>query len=524
MKKYIITLPILFIYQLLFAQYQIGHTTITFQDPERGNRSIETEIYYPAQTAGTDTQVETGQFPVIVFGHGFVMSWDAYQNLWDEFVPRGYIMAFPRTEGSIISTDHQQFGWDLEFLVDQMQLEGANSNSVIFNAVAPETALMGHSMGGGAAFLAADSLSVNGNQYLKTLIGLAPAESSTNGVSSINSALSVTVPSIILSGSQDGVTPPVDHHVPMYNSLAATCKTFINVLGGAHCYFANSNFNCDFGEGTSSSGISITRTEQHAITFDFVNLWLDYRLKGNCTALNDFNALLNSDSRIDFQQDCVLPTETIQATSSTTFCEGDSLELTASQLLDWSTGENSNSIYVNQSGNYYAYNSSNCAISNTISVSVQSLPNNTVTQLNETLTANQSGATYQWINCATNQAINGENNATYTATSNGNYAVVVSINSCADTSACYSVNGLSIENNSSTNNWEIYPNPSNGDIIIVAVEKTDLFLFSATGKLIKKLVLKKGSNPINLDVPEGIYLIQLISTNNISKVEKMIIE
>ena len=209
MHKTLIGLPILFICQFVFGQNQIGHTTIMFQDPERGNRNIETEIYYPAQTAGMDTQVESGQFPIIVFGHGFVMSWDAYQNLWEEFVPRGYIMVFPRTEGNILSTNHQQFGWDLEFLVEQMQIEGLNSGSVIFNAVASETALMGHSMGGGAAFLAADSLSVNGNQNLKTLIGLAPAESSTNGVSSINSALSITIPSIILSGSQDGVTPPV---------------------------------------------------------------------------------------------------------------------------------------------------------------------------------------------------------------------------------------------------------------------------------------------------------------------------
>ncbi|NCP46393.1 MAG: hypothetical protein GW818_08245, partial [Flavobacteriales bacterium] len=46
--------------------------------------------------------------------------------------------------------------------------------------------------------------------------------------------------------------------------------------------FAEPNFNCDFGEGTSSTGISITRGDQHAVTFDFVNPWLDYTLKGDC--------------------------------------------------------------------------------------------------------------------------------------------------------------------------------------------------------------------------------------------------
>ena len=230
--KTLLLINLLLFSAVAFAQnYGIGHTTILFEDPERNNREIETEIYYPATNTGENAPPESGQFPVIVFGHGFVMAWSAYENLWDEFVPRGYIMAFPRTEGNAFSTDHQEFGWDLEFLVGAMQQQGMDQNSILYNAVAAETALMGHSMGGGAAFLAADSLCSNGNPNLKTLIGLAPAESTSNGVSSIASAANVTVPSFILSGIQDGVTPPVDHHIPMYNNLASDCKTILNIIG-----------------------------------------------------------------------------------------------------------------------------------------------------------------------------------------------------------------------------------------------------------------------------------------------------
>ena len=315
--KYFLTGFILLIFSGAFSQHQVGHFNTTYQDPSRGNRNIETEVYYPATTAGDNTPMASGQFPVVVFGHGFVMVWSAYQNLWEEFVPNGYIMVFPRTEGSLLSTDHQEFGWDLQFLVNKIQEEGANNPaSPIYNGVANNTALMGHSMGGGASFLAADSLCENGNTNLKTLIGLAPAESSTNGVSSINSALSVTVPSLVLSGSQDGVTPPNDHHIPMYDSLASSCKTFISITGGAHCYFANSNFNCDFGESTASSGISITRQEQHAVTFDFVNLWLDYTLKDSCDALTAFQDSLASSNRITHNQSCNLnPTPSVSESS-----------------------------------------------------------------------------------------------------------------------------------------------------------------------------------------------------------------
>ncbi len=300
----------------LFGQHSIGHYQITFQDPDRNNRDIQTEIYYPATADGDNTPVASGQFPVIVFGHGFVMAWDAYENLWEEFVPRGYIMVFPRTEGNAFSTDHQEFGWDLQYLVTELQNEGQNASSSIYNAVHPNTALMGHSMGGGASFLAADSLCTNGSINLKTLVGLAPAESTSNGVSSIASAQQVTVPAVVLSGSQDGVTPPTDHHIPMYDNLVSTCKTFISVTGGAHCYFANSNFNCDFGEATSSSGISIDRVDQHEITFDFLNPWLDYTLKDDCDAFNSFQDSVQLSARVTTNQTCSSnPSSTITESS-----------------------------------------------------------------------------------------------------------------------------------------------------------------------------------------------------------------
>lgn len=355
------------------SQHQVGHYTKTFQDPERGNRAIETEIYYPATVAGDNTPVAAGDYPVIVFGHGFVMAWSAYENLWEEFVPRGYIMVFPRTEGSIFGTDHQKFGWDLEYLVTQMQIEGQNSSSPIYNAVDANTALMGHSMGGGAAFLAADSLCVNGNSNLKTLIGLAPAESSSNGVSSINSALSITVPSVVLSGAQDGVTPAVDHHIPMYDNLASDCKTFINVLGGAHCYFANSNTACDFGEGTSSSGISITRTEQHEVTFDFLNLWLDYTLKSDCDDFSVFQDSLNASNRVTFNQTCNYQTLSVSSSVVDATCNGATgsatLQITGGSATfteDW--GSVTNTSLAAGVHNYNVTDAKGCSVSGSVTI------------------------------------------------------------------------------------------------------------------------------------------------------------
>ena len=56
--------------------YEVGHATITFTDPSRGNRGIPTEIYYPADAAGEDVPLASGleSFPVVTFGHGYLMS------------------------------------------------------------------------------------------------------------------------------------------------------------------------------------------------------------------------------------------------------------------------------------------------------------------------------------------------------------------------------------------------------------------------------------------------------------------
>ncbi len=141
-------------------------------------------------------------------------------------------------------------------------------------------------MGGGASMLAAAN-----NTLIKTVVGLAPAETNP---SAIAASQNVTVPALIFSGSSDGVTPPNVHHQPIYNGLSSGCKSYVSIVGGAHCYFANTNFNCDFGEATSSSGISISRSQQQALTFERLDPWFEFHLKLNCSSYADFHTAIES--------------------------------------------------------------------------------------------------------------------------------------------------------------------------------------------------------------------------------------
>jgi dienelactone hydrolase len=301
MKKLICLLfLILFVAEVSAAT---GHTQITYSDPARSNRAIQTEIYYPAATAGDDVPVSPGTYPVIVFGHGFVMVWSAYQNIWESFVPAGYIVAFPRTEGNI-SPNHAEFGADLAFLVSKLQSESAsNAASLFYNHISNRSAIMGHSMGGGSSFLAAA-----GNTSITTMISFAAANTNP---SSISAAQQVSVPSLVIAGEFDCVAPPVQHQQIMYDSLSAACKAYVQITGGGHCFFAESNFNCSFGEGTCTPNPTITRLQQQDATQDMALLWLNYYLKDNCTDWTNFSDSLSNSPRITGQMSCPMPAPVI---------------------------------------------------------------------------------------------------------------------------------------------------------------------------------------------------------------------
>lgn len=296
----------LFVSVVGFSQpYQIGHRTITFNDPSRtggfgsgggAGRQIQSEIYYPSSTAGNDVAISAGEFPYMVFGHGFVMTWDSYQNFIDHYVPLGYVLVFPRTEGGI-SPVHQDFALDLSIVGTKMEALSTDVSSFFYQAWNGKKAVMGHSMGGGSSFLAASQNTAG----FDILVGFAPAETTP---SAISASSSISIPALIFSGTEDAVTPPQDHHQPMYDSLSNVCKHFISITGGGHCYFANSSTTCDFGESASGGNISITRAVQHDITFDALDPYLDFYLMKNCASWPLFIAQRDTDTRIQSLYSC----------------------------------------------------------------------------------------------------------------------------------------------------------------------------------------------------------------------------
>lgn len=301
MKKPILLFLFFLFSAIGFSQpFSVGHVTVSFIDSTRSNRNIETEIYYPADVNGDNVPITTTNsdaFPVLCFGHGFVMTWDAYANIWNAVVPQGFVIAFPKTEGSL-SPSHNDFGIDFAFVLSSLSLLNADANSIFYNRLDSMTCVMGHSMGGGASFLAPQFGSL-----IKAIAVLAPAETNP---SAIAAAGNIAVPALVISGANDCVTPPISNQIPMYDSLQSNCKTLVTITGGSHCQMAENNFLCSFGEATCSPSATITRAEQHSIINRFLIPWLKYQLKNDCNAGAQFDSLLIADTSITFQKNCLL--------------------------------------------------------------------------------------------------------------------------------------------------------------------------------------------------------------------------
>lgn len=275
--------------------YAIGSMSATYHDEVRG-RDVPCEIHYPAATAGADVPVSDGAFPVIVIGHGFVMSVDAYAYLWAHYAPLGYIVALPTTEGGF-APDHAAFGADLAFLGNALLAANDSASSPFHQHVAPAVVLMGHSMGGGAAFLGA-----SGDPVVRALVTFAPAETDP---SAVEAAAFVQAPALVFAASEDCVTPIADHSAPMYEALTTPCKAFVNITGGGHCYFGDDSFTCSFGELTCGPDLAISREQQHAVVTDITDLWLRYHVLQEEGALPPLLDSLASTARFVAETTCL---------------------------------------------------------------------------------------------------------------------------------------------------------------------------------------------------------------------------
>ncbi len=276
------------------AQFAVGYVSITYTDATR-NRELPFELLYPAQSSGQGVACSDGTFPYIVMAHGFSMQSTDYTYLAEALVSHGYMVLQLATESGF-APSHADYGLDILFLAAHFRDENITAGSLFAGHVLPKVGVIGHSMGGGSAWLAAAQS--NGN--IDCLVGMAPAETNP---SAIDAAMQVVVPAMILSGSSDAVTPPAQNHQPIYEETSSACKVFISVLEGSHCGFADAGTLCQFGE-FGFNGLSTN--VQQSITLDMVKAWMDLHLNDVAEAAIVIENYDESQSNTQTQNGCVI--------------------------------------------------------------------------------------------------------------------------------------------------------------------------------------------------------------------------
>lgn len=179
------------------------------------------------------------------------------------------------------------------------------------------------------------------------------------------------------------------------------------------------------------------------------------------------------------------------------------------------------------SGN--AVDANGCAAG--ISVSVVDAPaiDITVALVGSVYTANQSGATYQWIDCADLSAISGENTASYDMTVNpappANVAVVITdAFGCSDTSVCLAVgtDGMTTLDNLTIS---LHPNPSKDVLNVFVAGYNENLMFSikdVNGRLVAQDAIFTHKAVIDVSAFEnGVYFMTF--TSNEGSLTKRII-
>ncbi|MCH8902790.1 MAG: T9SS type A sorting domain-containing protein, partial [Bacteroidetes bacterium] len=128
-----------------------------------------------------------------------------------------------------------------------------------------------------------------------------------------------------------------------------------------------------------------------------------------------------------------------------------------------------------------------------------------------TLASNESGATYQWLDCDDSfSAVSDETGMSFTPSISGNFAVLITKNGCTDTSACFSFQISGINDVEFNKELLIHPNPCSGFVQILNAELemlNEIKIFDLFGR---RVPFNIEHSTLNIEhLPQGIYFVRV---------------
>ncbi|MEO0339677.1 MAG: DUF4832 domain-containing protein [Bacteroidota bacterium] len=172
----------------------------------------------------------------------------------------------------------------------------------------------------------------------------------------------------------------------------------------------------------------------------------------------------------------------------------------------------------NNTATYTLMGANGCDSVVTLDLTINGVSDITTMINDATITANNTNASYQWLDCGNGSGIiPGEINGSFTAIVSGNYAVEITKNACRDTSACIPILVTDILEGEK-DQFQVFPNPAGDQIFVqhpIGVNGV-IQIFDASGKEIIREDLEETRSVINLNkVKPGPFFVRIISDQNL---------
>ena len=136
----------------------------------------------------------------------------------------------------------------------------------------------------------------------------------------------------------------------------------------------------------------------------------------------------------------------------------------------------------------------------------------TISGVGNAASANQANASYQWLDCNNGLApVSGATSMTFSPIATGSYAVAVTFNGCTDTSGCWNIILVGMEDFPSLG-LRAYPNPGQDRIRVeTGIDLMgELSILDLRGKLLYRTPYEGRRAGLQIgDLAKGIYLLQL---------------
>ncbi len=325
-----------------------------------------------------------------------------------------------------------------------------------------------------------------------------------------------TLGAAFIPGATNVVLAPTNYTPAATGNIDFTLSTPLT-WDGVSSLLIETCFNNNNGGGVSANSISV----QSTVVAAGLNIYLSQ--DNNATVCTNVDVPSTTTTRPN------LRISTLE-TANITWSPVTNLFTDAAATIPYVAGSNATTVYVQSatpSTTVYTatatIGATGCFTSNTVSVTVSALPDTTITRVDDTLTAAEAGATYQWYTCSAGPVytiIPGETSQSYTATAIGSYAVDVTKNGCTTRSTCFDVATLGTSS-FDMNALTVYPNPV-VDILSIRYneEITAINVYDLSGRLVKQITPNQTEVEVNMsELAAAMYIVKVNAGGNQTEIK-----